>query len=127
MGQRQALGWLLLLGLLAGQVWCLYVLVPGAGEPYFSGQDKVAHAVLFGLPCCLALLLRARLVVLGILVHALVSEPLQGLLTSTRTPDVWDTVADLAGIAVAVAVVLLARHRLERLVAPSGGTVGLAP
>lgn len=113
-GVGRVLGWLLLLGLLGAQVWGLYLLVPGTGEPYFTGQDKVAHALLFGLPFGLALVLRATPVALAIVAHALASEPLQALLTGTRTADLWDTVADLAGIALAGALVLLVRHRVTR-------------
>lgn len=105
----RGLAWLLLLALILGQVWGLYLLVPGTGDPLVPGQDKIAHAVLFGLPFALALVLGTRAVSLGILVHALASEPLQGLLTSTRTPDGWDTVADLTGIALAAALVVLVR------------------
>lgn len=107
----RALGWVVLVALLAGQVWSLYLLVPGPGEPLFSGQDKVGHAVLFGAPAALALLLGARWVVVGVVLHALVSEPLQALLTTTRTPDGWDLVADLVGIALAAGAVAAIRAR----------------
>lgn len=113
-GVARVLAWLLLVGLLGMQAWGLYLLVPGTGEPYFVGQDKVAHALLFGLPFGLALLLRATPVALAVVAHALVSEPLQGLLTATRTTDPWDAVADLTGIALAGGLVLLVRHRATR-------------
>lgn len=122
----RGLGWLLLLTLLAAQVWGLYLLTPGAGEPYFQGQDKVAHALLFGVPTALAFLLGARLVVLGILLHAVVSEPLQGLLTTTRTADVWDLVADLVGIGLAVALVLVLRARRPAAARPADVAVPAA-
>ena len=96
------LGWVLLLTLLLTQVWALYLLVPGEGEPFFPGQDKVGHVLLFGAPFAVALLLRARVVAVLIVAHALASEPLQGLLTATRMVDVWDLVADLVGIALAL-------------------------
>ncbi|WP_237565587.1 VanZ family protein [Ornithinimicrobium cavernae] len=123
-GVCRGLGWLLLLTLLLAQVWALYLLVPSPGDPLFPGQDKVGHALLFGVPLALSLALGSRPVSLGILLHALASEPLQGLLTSTRTPDAWDTVADLAGIALAVLVVELARRRrpVSRVAEPD--TVG---
>lgn len=119
----RALAWALLLALLAAQVWGLYLLVPGPGEPLLDGQDKVAHAVLFGVPTGLALLLRARLVVVAIVVHALVSEPLQAWLTATRAADVWDLVADLVGIAVAVGLVLVLRARRRPVPAPVAPSV----
>lgn len=110
--------WLLLLGLLAAQVWGLYLLVPGEGDPFFAGQDKVAHALLFGMPFGLALWLGSRPMAGLILLHALVSEPLQGLVTTTRTADAWDLLADLAGIGVASAVVLVLRARAGRAEVP---------
>ncbi|MCK0111343.1 VanZ family protein [Ornithinimicrobium sp. F0845] len=111
---RRGLGWLLLVVMLVAQVWVLYLLVPGEGEPYFAHQDKVGHVLLFGAPFALALLLRARRVALGILLHALLSEPLQQVFTTTRSMDVWDTVADLVGIALAVLAVALIRRVPER-------------
>lgn len=110
-GIWRGLLWLLLLALLAGQLWGLYLLVPGEGAPIFPGQDKLAHALLFGVPFALALWLGTRLMAVLILVHALVSEPLQGLLTTTRTADGLDLVADLIGIGVAGGAVLLLRAR----------------
>lgn len=123
----RGLGWLLLLTLLLAQVWGLYLLVPSEGEPFFVGQDKVAHALLFGVPFALALLLGAWPVSLGILLHAVLSEPLQGLLTSTRTPDAWDTLADLVGIALAGALVMLVRRRGEGSAVAEPDAVRVAP
>lgn len=104
----RGLTWVLLLALLAAQVWALYLMVPGEGAPYFAHQDKVGHFLIFGLPFALALVLRSRPWALGIVAHALASEVLQGILTS-RTMDPWDTVANLAGIATAALVVWLVR------------------
>ncbi len=106
------LAWVLLLALLVAQVWALYLLVPSGGDPLVPGQDKVGHAILFGAPFGLALLLGARAVALGILAHAVLSEPLQALLTSARTPDGWDTAADLTGIALATVVVWMVTDRV---------------
>lgn len=106
-GVWRGLLWLLLLALLAGQLWGLYLLVPGEGEPLLPAQDKVAHALLFGMPFGLALWLGTRPVAVLVLAHAVVSEPLQGLLTTTRVADGWDLLADLVGIGVAGGVVLL--------------------
>lgn len=94
--------WLVMIVLLLVQVVALYAEAPGEGEPFVPGQDKFGHVFLFGIPFAVALVLRSRPVALGILAHALVSEPLQGLLTTTRTVDVWDLVADLVGIGLAV-------------------------
>lgn len=98
-GVWRVLGWAVALTLLLVQVWGLYVFTPGEGEPFFAGQDKVLHAILFGAPFALAILLRSRVLALIIVAHALISEPLQGILTPTRTVDAWDLVADLVGIA----------------------------
>lgn len=102
--------WLVMIVLLLVQAVALYAETPGAGEPLVPGQDKVGHVFLFGIPFAVALVLRSRPVALGILAHALVSEPLQGLLTTTRTVDVWDLVADLVGIGLAVAGVWWVRR-----------------
>lgn len=123
----RGLGWPLLLTLLLVQVWALYLVVPGPGDPWISGQDKLAHAVLFGLPFALALLLGSRWASVGILAHAVLSEPLQGLLTSTRTADPWDTVADLTGIAIAAAVVELVRRRARTAPSTRHDTARVAP
>lgn len=95
------LGWALLVGLLVVQVWALYVAA-GVAEPLFPGQDKAGHGLVFGLPAALSWALQGRWVVAALVVHALVSEPAQALLTSTRTADVWDLVADLVGIGLGV-------------------------
>lgn len=116
------LGWLLLVLLLLAQVWVLYLLVPGEGEPYVAHQDKVGHLLLFGVPFALALLL-TRPVALGILAHALASEPLQWLLT-TRTVDAWDTVANLVGIGLAALLVVLVRRVPGRDTVPEPAAVG---
>ncbi|GAA5157938.1 VanZ family protein [Ornithinimicrobium tianjinense] len=76
--------------------------VPGPGG--VPGLDKVAHLLLFALPSALAWLLGARWVVTLLVVHALVSEPLQGWVSPLRQADPWDTVADLAGVVLGVVV-----------------------
>lgn len=106
--------WLVMIVLLLVQVVSLYAETPGAGEPLVPGQDKIGHVFLFGIPFAMALVLRSRPVAVGILAHALVSEPLQGLLTTTRTVDVWDLVADLVGIGLAVVAVSWVRRAWSR-------------
>lgn len=90
-------GWALVVGLVVVQAWALYV-AGGAAEPLVPGQDKAGHGLLFGLPAALSWALQGRWAVGALVVHALVSEPAQALLTSTRTADVWDLVANLVGI-----------------------------
>jgi VanZ family protein len=84
--------------LLVVQVAGLYSpTVPGPDGA--AGLDKVAHLVGFALPTLVAGLLRARWVVVLLLLHAVVSEPLQGWLAPLRSPDPVDALADLAGVA----------------------------
>lgn len=105
------LGWGALVTLLVLQVYGLYGAVSAGPEQLFPGVDKVAHALAFGLPALLATLLRSRVVLALLLLHALVAELLQGWLTSGRLADPWDTAANLAGLAAGVAVALLIRSR----------------
>ncbi len=62
------------------------------------GADKVAHLVAFAVPAALARLLGARWVLVLLVVHAVVSEPLQHLVAPVRQLDPWDAVADLVGV-----------------------------
>lgn len=95
------------------QVYGLYAPeVPGPSGP--PGSDKVAHLLGFGVPAALAWLLRARWVVVLLVVHALISEPLQGWLQASRQADVWDLVADLTGIALGVGLAALLLRVLRR-------------
>lgn len=75
------------------------------------GLDKVAHLAAFAVPAALAHLLGARWVLVLLVLHALVSEPLQHTIAPARQMDLLDTVADLVGIAVGV---LLARTLTRR-------------
>ncbi|USQ75237.1 VanZ family protein [Ornithinimicrobium cryptoxanthini] len=119
--------WAVLLILFLAQVWILYAVTPGEGEPFVSGQDKIGHLLLFGIPFAVALVLRSRPAALGILAHAVVSEPLQGLLTTTRTVDVWDLVADLVGIGLAAVGVWWVRRRRARHSAEAPAAEMLVP
>lgn len=99
----RGLAWLALAGFAVLQVWGLYLMVPGEGEPRFPpGTDKVVHGALFAGPALLAVWLRRPWLVVLLVAHALVAEPLQGLLTTTRTPEVLDVVANLTGVALGV-------------------------
>ena len=81
---------------------------PDVGVP---GVDKVGHLMAFAVPAGLAWLLGARWVVVALVVHALVSEPVQAWVAPLRQPDPLDALADLVGIALGVAV---ARALLRR-------------
>ncbi|WP_022926165.1 hypothetical protein [Serinicoccus marinus] len=81
------------------------------GPDGIPGLDKVGHLLLFGIPTLLACWLRARWLVPVLVVHALVSEPLQQLLAPMRQADPLDLAADLLGIALAVGIAATARRR----------------
>lgn len=109
-GRLRLLGWVLLALALVTQVSGLYApAVPGPdGIP---GLDKVGHFVAFAVPTALAVLLRARWVVLLLLVHALVAEPLQHALAPNRVAELVDALANLSGVAVGVLAARLAARR----------------
>jgi len=111
---RRRGGYLVLVALAACQVWALYLYAPGQG-PNPGHVDKLVHVALFAVPVALAVALRLRWVVTLLVLHALVSEPLQGLLTRQREADVWDTVADGIGIVIGVAVARRFRTGGDRL------------
>lgn len=109
-----ALAWLAVVG----QLVILYT--PGTPDgalelPLLPGVDKVIHALAFGLPVYLfgRLVKRAWLIGLVFAVHAALSEVIQGTLIPFRDPDVWDGVADLIGIGLAL-LLLWSSHRAER-------------
>ena len=81
------------------------------------GLDKVGHLLAFALPAAVAGWLGARRVLVLLVVHALVSEPLQGWLIPTRQPDPLDALADLAGILLG----LLVARSVRGAAGPSSG------
>jgi hypothetical protein len=101
--------WFALLGLsLLLQLVVLYA--PSApGGPEVNGLDKVVHAGVFGAVVLTALLAGLpRRWVLGVLVlHAPVSEVVQATLLPSRDGDVWDAVADLTGVGLALGAFLV--------------------
>ncbi|MFK5646127.1 hypothetical protein ACI3ET_06325 [Ornithinimicrobium sp. LYQ121] len=115
--------WCALLVSLVVQVVGLYSgTVPGPES--LTRLDKINHLVGFAVPAALAWWLGARWIVGVLVLHALVSEPLQGWLASLRHPDVLDTVADLLGLAVGVGVVewlRRARTRRSAMMGEDGG------
>lgn len=112
------------LGLLAvaAQCWALYS--PGSAVPDITGPipglDKLVHALLFGIPVWL--LLRAglrRLLVLSLAVlHVIVSEVVQYRWIPGRDGDVWDAVADLTGIGLALWLVTRGAGHTTRAAGP---------
>ena len=107
-------------------VWGLYRDHGPPSVPWFTHADKVEHLVGFGLPCFLVLLalhLRAEaagrsprtrtlaVVVAAFVVHAGVSEVLQGTLYTTRSGDPADALADVLGTGLGLLGYLLVRAR----------------
>ena len=79
--------------------------------------DKLVHPALFALPLVLVSLWwgRWRPVLLVLLVHAPVSELVQHYALPHRDGDVWDAVADVAGLLVGLGVLaVVARVRRSR-------------
>ncbi len=106
--------WLVLLGLaLLLQLVVLYA--PSApGGPEVNGLDKVIHAGVFGAAVLTALLagLPRRWVLAVLALHAPVSEVVQATLLPSRDGDVWDAVADLTGVGLALgAFLVISRKR----------------
>lgn len=101
----------MLLTTLAIQVGGLYAdTVPGP-PPAVPYLDKIGHLLAFGVPAALAWWLGARWLVWVLVAHALVSEIIQGLFTSARVMDPLDTVANLVGIVIGVALARAVRAR----------------
>jgi VanZ family protein len=87
------------------QVVALYVpRAPGvaSGLPL----DKVAHLAMFAAVTTLGLLLGYRWIVPVMVVQAGLSELVQMWFLSQRGGDIWDFVADLAGIGLGVVITL---------------------
>lgn len=122
----ELLGWVALVVALVLQVAGLYS--PATPQPGgVPGLDKVAHLVAFAVPAALARLLGARWVLVLLVVHALVSEPLQQQLAPTRELDVLDTVADLVGVAAGWLVGRALARRAHRGGAGGGGSPAARP
>ncbi len=90
--------------LLLGLQVCLLYVVKGPDTPAPPYADKLVHATLFALPAAVALLLSRVWPWVVLVLHALLSEPLQAWLATGRQLDTWDTLADLTGIVLGVLV-----------------------
>ena len=125
---------------LAVHLWGLYRDHGPPSVPWFPQADKLEHLVGFGLPCLLVLLAlhlraaaaarplgrRAVALVVGLFVlHAGVSEIIQGELYTTRSGDPFDALADVAGTALGLAAYLVLRRR-SAFVAVRGELTGRA-
>jgi VanZ like family len=98
---RSKLLWRLAFGLaLAMQLIVVYAPF-GPGGPEISGLDKVVHMFIFFAPALAALMvgIRARWALGILLLHAPISELIQAFGLPQRDGDVFDVIADLAGVA----------------------------
>jgi hypothetical protein len=87
------------------------VYLPGTPDgglelSWLPGADKLIHGLIFAIPVYLFARLSGRVgLVAGLFaVHAVVSEVVQWRFVPYRDGDVWDAVADLVGIGLAVFV-----------------------
>lgn len=117
---RRALAWGALAVAVGIQLVGLYSPSTPDG-PGIPGLDKVAHVGMFALVMATGAIagVPPRALALALLVHAGVSELVQGELLPTRSGDVWDAVADAAGIGLGwVAALPFAPDRARRPAAP---------
>lgn len=111
---------------LAVHLWGLYRDQGPPSVPWFPQADKLQHLVGFGLPCFLVLLalhLRAAAIgrllgvgVVGLVVglfvlHAGVSEVVQGTLYTSRSGDPLDALADVTGTGLGLVAYGVVRRR----------------
>lgn len=97
---------------LVAQLVVLYVPDPPSDIPAPAGSDKLVHFAVFAAPALLGVLAGLRPLWLGaaLAAHAVLSEVVQHLLLPGRSGDAWDALADLAGVAVGLAIGWLARR-----------------
>ncbi len=114
------LGFAALAALVVFQIYALYIAVPSP-EQQIPYVDKFVHIAMFATPAAVAAAMRLRWVIAALVLHAIVSEPLQAALTTYRTVDFWDMVADLLGIVMGVAAVRQWRSDRPRLEPGAGG------
>ncbi|TYP00289.1 hypothetical protein EDC39_101452 [Geothermobacter ehrlichii] len=106
--------------------WMVTILVLAlndapASVAFFPGQDKLSHALAFGLLTCLWTFaisfssLRRRLYLAGLasLSYGALVEVAQFLLTTTRQAEWGDLLADLAGVLAAAGMLLVLKRQPE--------------
>ena len=111
--RRPARLWLVALGFaLLLQLFVLYS-PQGLGGPQITGLDKVVHLSIFAAPALAALMAGVSGPwVLGILVvHGPVSELIQHFALPHRSGDVFDALADCAGVAIGAMVYVVWSRR----------------
>lgn len=98
--RRQRIFFVLWVLTICGHLYALYVPGSGGGALPFAHADKVAHILIFGAVAGAGRIaaISPRWLLATLLVHAVVSEVVQGLWIAGRSGDVFDTVADVVGI-----------------------------
>lgn len=117
--RRAPLRWFTFAAALGLNLAVLYAPDPGGPAVSVPGLDKVVHAAIFLVLTLSGLWagLRPRWFVPAVLLHAVASEAVQGLVLPARSGDAWDVVADAAGVWLA----LVSVRRLARARGPSSG------
>ncbi|MEQ1599343.1 MAG: VanZ family protein [Methylotenera sp.] len=75
--------------------------------------DKIQHALIFfilSVSGCLAFKKKTWIVTLGLAIFGAIIEVLQAALTTTRTGDVYDWLADVAGILIGFMIIFIYRQ-----------------
>jgi len=115
--------WVAVFAFVALAVQLVAVYAPGsvasAVEVSIPNIDKVVHLLIFGLPAYFFARWTGRtwLVAAVFVAHGALSEFIQGFIPG-RDPDVFDFLADAAGVAVAVVVLIVqGRVRARRALA----------
>lgn len=97
---------------LAAHLYGLYTPGEPSASEWFPNSDKVLHFFGFAAPTLLAMLVvRHWWPAVVFAANAVISEIVQGLFLPNRDGDVWDALADLAGVLVATTVWLAWRRR----------------
>lgn len=105
--------WRLALGL-AMVVQLVVLYSPrGVGGPQIAGLDKVVHILIFAAPVLAALMvgIGAAWVLAIFVVHGPVSELIQYFALPHRSGDVFDALADIAGVAIGALVYVVWKRR----------------
>lgn len=108
---------LLVLGAMAVVAQC-YGLYSPSGPPSTPGLplDKIGHLLGFAVPAALFVAARVdwRIVAGLATLQAVASELVQGLLFVDRSGDVWDVMADLAGLGLGCGIGWFVQRRADR-------------
>lgn len=86
----------------------------GVGGPGVPGLDKAVHVVVFAAVALTGRLVGVRFwpLAVGLGLHAVVSEVVQGTFLDRRAADPLDVVADLVGVALGLLAARLVARRL---------------